>query len=99
MAQLNPAVLDKLDMDEAVDQYAKKLGVPAVVVVSDENVAAIREQRAQQQAQMEQMAAAQQMAQTAQQSAGAVNQVAQAAESGGLDQLAAMVEDEGGTWM
>ena len=99
MAQLNPAVLDKLDMDEAVDQYAKKLGVPAVVVVSDENVAAIREQRAQQQAQMEQMAAAQQMAQTAQQSAGAVNQVAQAAESGGLDQLAAMVEDEGGTGM
>ena len=99
MAQLNPAVLDKLDLDEAVDQYAKKLGVPAVVVVSDENVAAIREQRAQQQAQMEQMAAAQQMAQTAQQSAGAVNQVAQAAESGGLDQLAAMVEDEGGTWM
>lgn len=91
MAAMNPQVLDKLDLDEAVDQYARKLGVPAAVVVSDEKVAAIREQRAQQQAQMEQMAAMQQAAQTAQQGAGAVNQAAQAAEGGGLEQLAEMM--------
>ena len=87
-APLKPEVLDKVDFDEAIDQYAKKLGVPAAVIVSDENVAAIREQRAQQQAQMEQMAAMQQAAQTAQQGAGAVNQMAQAAEGGGLGEIA-----------
>lgn len=90
-APLKPDALDKVDFDEAIDQYAKKLGVPAAVIVSDENVAAIREQRAQQQAQMEQMAAMQQAAQTAQQGAGAVNQMAQAAEGGGLGQVAELL--------
>lgn len=90
-APLKPEVLDKVDFDEAIEQYARKLGVPAAVIVSDENVAALREQRAQQQAQMEQMAAMQQAAQTAQQGAGAVNQVAQAAEGGGLGQIAELL--------
>ena len=90
-APVKPEVLDKVDFDEAIEQYARKLGVPAAVIVSDENVAAIREQRAQQQAQMEQMAAMQQAAQTAQQGAGAVNQVAQAAEGGGLGQIAELL--------
>lgn len=90
-APLKPEVLDKVDFDEAIEQYARKLGVPAAVIVSDENVAALREQRAQQQAQMEQMAAMQQAAQTAQQGAGAVNQVAQAAESGGLGEIAELL--------
>lgn len=88
---LKPEVLDKVDFDEAIEQYARKLGVPAAVVVSDENVAALREQRAQQQAQMEQMAAMQQAAQTAQQGAGAVNQMAQAAEGGGLGDIASLL--------
>lgn len=90
-APLKPEVLDKVDFDEAIEQYARKLGVPAAVIVSDENVAALREQRAQQQAQMEQMAAMQQAAQTAQQGAGAVNQVAQAAEGGGLGEIAELL--------
>lgn len=90
-APLKPEVLDKVDFDEAIEQYARKLGVPAAVVVSDENVAAIREHRAQQQAQMEQMAAMQQAAQVAQQGAGAVRQAAQAAEGGGLGQIAELL--------
>lgn len=90
-APLKPEVLDKVDFDEAIEQYARKLGVPAAVIVSDENVAAIREQRAQQQAQMEQMAAMQQAAQTAQQGAGAANQMAQAAEGGGLGEIAELL--------
>ena len=90
-APVKPEVLDKVDFDEAIEQYARKLGVPAAVVVSDENVAAIREQRAQQQAQMEQMAAMQQAVQTAQQGAGAVRQAAQAAEGGGLGQIAELL--------
>lgn len=90
-AQLKPEVLDKIDFDETIDQYAKKLGVPASVIVSDENVALIRKQRAEQQAQMEQMAAMQQAAQTAQQGAGAVNQISQAAAGGGLNEVASLL--------
>lgn len=76
MAAMKPEVLDKLNVEEAVDQYAKKLGVPAVVVLSDENVAMIREQRAAQQQQAEQMAAMQQMSQMAATGAGAVKDIA-----------------------
>ena len=56
-----PEVLDKLNVDEAVDQYADMLGVPAEMINSDEDVAAVREGRAQQQ----QAAMAAQMAQQA----------------------------------
>ena len=91
MAQLNPDVLDKFDADEAVDQYARMLGVPAAIVRSDEAVAEMRRSRAEQQAQMQQMAAAAQMAQTAQQGAGAVRQAAQAAEGGGLGEIAELL--------
>ena len=91
IAQLNPDVLDKFDADEAVDQYARMLGVPAAIVRSDETVAEMRHRRAEQQAQMQQMAAAAQMAQTANQGAGAVRQAAQAAEGGGLGQIAELL--------
>ena len=46
-AQMNPAVLDKLDLDEAVDQVADMLGVPNIIR-PDEAVAEIRAQREQQ---------------------------------------------------
>ena len=93
MAQFNPEVLDKFDADEATDQYAQALGVPAAIVRSDESVMEMRQQRAQQQQMMEQMAAAQQMAQTAQQGAGALNQASQAAEGEGIERLLGMMGD------
>lgn len=46
-AQMNPAVLDKLDLDEAVDQVADMLGVTNIIR-PDEAVAEIRAQREQQ---------------------------------------------------
>jgi hypothetical protein len=51
LAGVKPDVLDKLDADEAVDQYADALGAPTAIVVPDEQVAKIRAARAQQQAQ------------------------------------------------
>jgi hypothetical protein len=54
MAAMKPEVLDKVDVDEAADEMAEKLGVPPRVVNSDEDVAAVREGRAQMQ-QMQQM--------------------------------------------
>jgi hypothetical protein len=51
VAQLNPAVLDKLDTDQVVDAYADMLGVEPSLIVADDKVAIIRQQRqAQQQA-------------------------------------------------
>lgn len=73
LAAVNPNVLDKLDMDEGIDQYADMVGAPAGVVMSDDKVADIRKVRAEQQAQAQQ---AEQMAQAMP----AVQQGAQAAE-------------------
>ncbi|SHN66819.1 portal protein [Desulfovibrio litoralis] len=54
-AALNPEIIDKLDLDEAVDQVSDMLGVPPKLIRSDEAVAQIRQGRAAQQAQMQQM--------------------------------------------
>jgi hypothetical protein len=44
-----PTALDKIDVDEAIDEYAIAVGVPPTVVRSDEDVAVTRESRAKQQ--------------------------------------------------
>jgi hypothetical protein len=67
LAAAKPEVLDKLDTDQLVDQYAEMLGVPPKVVIPDGDVEVIRAQRAQaqqQQMQMEQMQQAAQGAKT-----------------------------------
>ncbi len=46
-------------MDETIDAYAASIGVPPSVVATNEQVAQIREQRAQQQAMAQQMQMAQ----------------------------------------
>jgi hypothetical protein len=56
MAQANPAVLDKIDFDQALDEYASMVGVPPSIVLDDSMVAKVREQRAQQQAYQQQLA-------------------------------------------
>jgi uncharacterized protein YdaU (DUF1376 family) len=66
----SPDVLDKLDMDQCVDDFAQRAGTRLEVVRSDEKVEALRADRAQQQqaqAQMEQAQQAAEMAKTASQ--------------------------------
>ncbi|GHV57730.1 hypothetical protein FACS189460_4770 [Deltaproteobacteria bacterium] len=72
MAQMAPEVLDKLNVDEAVEQVAGMNGVPPKLLRSDEEVMQIRQQRAEQMAQQQQMAQLSQMAGLAQQGAGAM---------------------------
>lgn len=55
-AALDPAILDKLDLDEAVDQLAEMSGVPPLLIRSDEAVAAIRAARARREAAQAQLA-------------------------------------------
>ena len=42
--------LDKFDGDQAIDEYGKAIGVPPTIIVPDDRVAQIRQQRAEQQA-------------------------------------------------
>lgn len=63
LSAANQEVLDKLDMDQMVDEYGEMLGVPPALVRSDEAVEQIRKGRAE--AAQQQMAMAQ-AAQTAQ---------------------------------
>jgi hypothetical protein len=61
LAAAAPQTLDKVDFDQAVDEYAELLGTPPSMIVSDERVKAIRaerEEEAKQQQRMQQMAAA-----------------------------------------
>lgn len=79
VAQYKPDVLDKFDSDKWADAYSDMLGVDPELIVSNERVAIIRNQRAQAQA------AAQQQAQTAQ--AAATAKDAAAAGGGGVEGL------------
>lgn len=65
IAQFNPEVLDKIDMDKLVDTYGDAVSVPTGIIRDEDQVAQIREQRAQQQQQMAQQEQALQAAQTA----------------------------------
>jgi hypothetical protein len=60
-----PDVLDKFDADKWADRYADQLGVDPDLIVSDRNVALIRQERAAKQQAAEQAAMAQQAAETA----------------------------------
>ena len=63
IAQAKPEVLDKLDADQLIDEYADALGVPSTITLPDDQVALLRQSRAQQQAMQQQMAMAAQGAQ------------------------------------
>ncbi|EPC7542050.1 portal protein [Morganella morganii] len=59
IGQFKPDALDKINVDETIDAYAASIGVPPSVVATNEQVAQIRENRAQQQAVAQQMQMAQ----------------------------------------
>ncbi|WP_338506424.1 portal protein [Erwinia aphidicola] len=88
MAQAKPEALDKLDIDQSIDNYADAIGVSPTVVVAAEAVQQIRQQRAEQQQQMQQM----QMAQAAVQGAKDLSQ----AKLGDQNALSAVAGAAGG---
>ena len=65
VAQFKPDVLDKFDADQWADVYSDMLGVDPELIVADDKVAFIRQQRAQQIAAQQQAQAMQQVASTA----------------------------------
>jgi hypothetical protein len=60
LVAVQPSALDKLDIDQTIDEYARRVGSPPKMVRSDEEVAKLRASRAKQEqmAQMAQMAPA-----------------------------------------
>ena len=62
MANVKPDMLDKIDGDNVVDAYADYLGVDPMLIVSNDKVALIREQRATQAQQQQMIEAAPQIA-------------------------------------
>lgn len=66
IAKIDPAVVDKVDRDQVVDEYADIYGVPPRTVVPDEQVAAAREQRVAAQQAAQRAAFAESAAKTAQ---------------------------------
>lgn len=56
LVQADPQALDKVDVDQIIDEVSRRFNVPASVIRSDEQVAALREERTRQQAAQEQAA-------------------------------------------
>ena len=83
MAAVKPTVLDKFDEDVAVEEYADMLGTPARIVRDQDEVDAIRAERAEQEAQQQQLEAATQVAPAAHEGAQAAKVLADASEPRG----------------
>lgn len=66
LAGANQAVLDKIDFDQAVDEYAEAIGAPPRLVLSDKKVAELRQARAEAQQQAQAMQAMAMTAKSAQ---------------------------------
>jgi len=87
LAGINPNVLDKLNMDQMVDEYAEAIGVPPAIIVSDDEVAETRQARAQAQQAQEGAAMAAQMAPAAKQGAEAARLLSETDASNGSNLL------------
>jgi hypothetical protein len=88
VSAVNPGVLDNIDFDEMIDEYADLLGVPAKIIVPYAKVLQIRAQRAKQQ----QAAAAMQTSMAAVQGAQTLSQTD---VGGGINALQAMLGNGG----
>lgn len=88
LAAVKPEALDKLDQDEAVEQYADMVGVPPKIIIADDKVAEIRAERARQIAQQQAIEQGRQLAEGA--------KTLSAADTGGNNALTALMGNLGG---
>lgn len=87
LAGTNPEVLDKVNMDQAVDVYFDYLGVPPSIVVSDDDVEKKRQGRRQQQQAAANAEMASQVAPAMKQGADAAAVLSEAAQNPGAGAL------------
>jgi len=65
MGAIKPEALDKLDADQIIDEYSNMLGISPSLIVANDQVAVIREQRAADQARQQEAANLPELAKTA----------------------------------
>lgn len=87
IAAVKPEVLDKLDADQTLDEYADMIGAPPKILVTDEKVKEVRAQRAQAQAQQAAAEQAATLAPAAESGANAAATLAEASDRPGGSQL------------
>ena len=89
IGQVSPGALDKIDSEKIIDEWSKATGLPPKVVNSDEEVAAMRQQR------QEDQAAAQAL-QIAEQGAGVIRDLGSASTEEGtaLGDIAGALDEE-----
>ena len=56
LSEIKPDIVDKVDLDQSVDEYAAGVGAPAKIIRSDADVAELRKARAEEQRKMQEMA-------------------------------------------
>jgi hypothetical protein len=83
IAQVDPSVIDNINYDQAIHLSADVLGVPSKLLNSPEDVQKLRDDRAKQQAQQQQLANAGAMAQAAGKAAPALKLLPGGASGGG----------------
>ena len=91
VAQFKPEVMDKVDLDQSVDEYFDAIGAPPPMLVSDDEVKAARADREKEAAQQKQAAMMAQMAPAMKQGADAASSMADTAEKPGVQQLLAQL--------
>lgn len=92
-----PEVVDRLDADEIVEVVAGMFAIPTSIILGDDKVAAIREERSAQMQQAQQAAQMQQAAEAAPRVAGAMRDASQTVPAeGGDDALSVMSRLVGG---
>jgi hypothetical protein len=90
VAAVNPEALDKVDTDQVIDEYGNMIVLPPKLIRTDDEVRKIREQRAQQVAAQQGLAAAQQGADVAK-----TLSDTQVGDGNALDSLSSQVQDAG----
>lgn len=96
-AALKPEALDKIDVDQSIDEYADRIGTPSRIVVADDIVAEKRAKREEGMQQEKNVAAAAQLAPAMNQGAQAAQLLAETdAGSGGATQLLDGLNLDGG---
>lgn len=81
-AGLAPTALDKMDVDQSIDEYGLAIGVPPTIVRGDDQVAEIRQQRADAERQAQETEQAEREASTMKDAAGAARDLSETKVNG-----------------
>jgi len=95
VAQIDPAIMDIIDHEQAIRMRAKLLGVPKTILRSEDEVTEIREAKAQQQQMMMAQQAQQQQAQTALTQGQAMSEISKPETKQGMEEAMQQASEQG----